>query len=145
MLKGIDPLLSPDLLKVLGCMGHGDEIAIVDANYPADAMGLPVVRLAGISAPAAVEAILSVFPLDTFVPESAWRMEIVDDPDADQPVFAEFRDAIRRQEGDRFRLGSIERHAFYQRARRCFAIVATGERRLYGDIILKKGVVRPSE
>ena len=84
-------------------------------------------------------------PLDTFVPEAAWRMEVVGEPDAEQPIFAEFRDVIRNQEGDAFRLASLERFAFYARAKTCFAVVATGERRLYGNIILKKGVVRPND
>lgn len=144
MLKGLDPLLSPDLLQTLAAMGHGDEIVIADANYPAEAMGLPVVRLDGISATAALNAVLSVFPLDTFVPEAAWRMEVVGEPDAEQPIFTEFRDAIRRQEGEQFKLAQLERFAFYERAKRCFAVIATGERRLYGNIILKKGVVQPS-
>lgn len=144
MLKGLDPLLSPDLLQTLRAMGHGDEIVVADANYPAESMGLPVIRLDGVSATAVLDAILSVMPLDTFVPEAAWRMEVVDDPDADQPIFAEFSASIRHHEGDTFRLGQLERFAFYARAKTCFAVVATGERRLYGNVILKKGVVRPS-
>ena len=144
MLKGLDPLLSPDLLHTLQSMGHGDEIAIVDANYPAEAMDLPVVRLDGISATAVLGAVLSVFPLDGFVPEAAWRMEVVGNPDAEEPIFGEFRDTIRRHEGDTFHLAQLERFAFYERAKTCFAVVATGERRLYGNIILKKGVVRPT-
>lgn len=145
MLKGLDPLLSPDLLQTLRAMGHGDEIVIVDANYPAEAMALPVVRLDGIPATAVLEAVLSVMPLDTFVPEAAWHMEVVGKPEADEPIFHEFRDAVRRHEGADTAVGRIERFAFYERAKACFAVVATGERRLYGNIILKKGVVRPRE
>ena len=144
MLKGLDPLLSPDLLQLLAAMGHGDEIVIADANYPAESMGLPVVRLDGVSATAALDAVLSVLPLDSFVPEAAWRMEVVGQPDAEQPIFAEFRDAIRRREGEQFKLAQLERFAFYARAKQCFAVIATGERRLYGNVILKKGVVQPS-
>ena len=144
MLKGLDPLLSPDLLHTLQSMGHGDEIAIVDANYPAEAMGLSVVRLDGIAATAALDAVLSVMPLDAYVPEAAWRMEVVDQPDAEEPIFAEFRDTIWRHEGSDFKLSQLERFAFYARAKSCFAVVATGERRLYGNLILKKGVVRPA-
>lgn len=142
MLKGLDPLLSPELLQVLCAMGHGDEIVIVDANFPAVSAGPPVVRLAGASASEAADAILSVMPLDEFVPDTAWRMEVVGAPDEEQPIFAEFRAALRRHEGGRFGLSSFERFAFYARARTAFAIVATGERRLYGNLILKKGVVR---
>lgn len=144
MLKGLDPILSPDLLYTLRAMGHGDEIVIADANYPAEAMGLPVIRLDGLSATAVLEAVLSVMPLDTFVPEAAWRMEVVGDPDAEQPIFADFRDALGKHEGSAFQLGSLERFEFYVRAKTCFAVVATGERRLYGNIILKKEVVRPN-
>ena len=142
MLKGLDPLLSPDLLRVLRAMGHGDLIAIVDANYPAESAGPPVVRLDGITATAAAEAILSVMPLDEYVDQSAWCMAVVGAPEAEEPIFAEFRSAILRHEGERFHLSKLERFAFYERAASVFAVVATGERRLYGNLILKKGIVR---
>ena len=144
MLKGIDPLLSPDLLALLRAMGHGDEIAIVDANFPAASSARRLVRLDGVSATAALDAILSVMPLDEFVPEAAWRMEVVDAPDAEQPIFADFRGILARREGLDTLLSSLERFAFYERARTAYAIVATGEARLYGNIILKKGIIRPS-
>ncbi len=142
MLKSIDPLLSPDLLRVLRAMGHGDDLAIVDANYPAEASGRPVLRFDGQAATTVLEAVLSVLPLDTFVPAAAWRMEVVDDPEADQPIFHEFQKAILRHEGEGFALAKLERFDFYARARLAFAVVATGERRLYGNIILRKGVIR---
>ncbi|MGF9758416.1 RbsD/FucU family protein [Microvirga sp. 0TCS3.31] len=142
MLKNIDPLLSPDLLMVLRSMGHGDDIAIVDANFPAAAMARRLVRLDGLTATDVTNAILSVMPLDDFVPEAAWRMEVVGDPQAEQPIFGEFRAIMARQEGSNFRLASLERFAFYEQAKAAYAIVSTGERRLYGNIILKKGVVR---
>ena len=143
MLKSIDPLLSPDLLYVLRAMGHGDEIAVVDANYPAQSAGPEVVRLDAADATRALDAVLSVLPLDTFVAEACWRMEVVGDADAEQPIFAEFRAVLAKREGPEFKLGRLERFAFYERARHCFAIVATGERRLYGNVILKKGIVPP--
>jgi len=142
MLKNIDPLLSPDLLMVLRSMGHGDNIAIVDANFPAAAMARRLVRIDGLPATDVTNAILSVMPLDDFVPEAAWRMEVVGDPQAEQPIFDEFRAIIARHEGSNFRLASLERFAFYEQAKAAYAIVSTGERRLYGNIILKKGVVR---
>jgi L-fucose mutarotase len=144
MLKAIDPLLSADLLYVLQAMGHGDEIAIVDANYPANSAGPDVVRLDA-DATRALDAVLSLLPLDTFVAEACWRMEVVGAAAADPepPIFAEFRAVIAKREGAQFKLGSLERFAFYERARHCFAIVATGERRLYGNVILKKGIVPP--
>ena len=145
MLKGLDPLLSPDLLHSLRAMGHGDEIVVADANFPSASMARRLVRLDGVSAVAAADAILSVMPLDDFAPDAAWRMEVVGDPDAEQPIFAEFRRVIAAREGEQFRLTALERFAFYERASAAFAIVATGEGRLYGNLILKKGVVRPSQ
>jgi L-fucose mutarotase len=143
MLKGIDPILGPELLGILRAMGHGDEIAVVDANYPAAAMGRPVVRCDGLDATRVVDAVLSVMPLDDFVPEAAWRMEVVGDRNAEMPIFAEFRNVIAQREGDKFVLGSVERFAFYERVKHCYALVVTGERRLYGNLILKKGIIRP--
>lgn len=144
MLKSIDPILTPELLQVLAAMGHGDDLAIVDANFPAESQGPPVVRLAGLEATRVLDAVLSLLPLDEFTPEAAWRMEVVGQPDAEMPIFDEFRKIIAAREGASFKLGSLERFAFYERASECFAIVATGEARLYGNVILKKGIVRPS-
>jgi L-fucose mutarotase len=142
MLKNLDPLLTPDLLHVLRAMGHGDDIAIVDANFPASSSGPQVVRLDGVEATRVLDAVLSVMPLDDFVPLAAWRMEVVGDPQAEQPIFDEFRKIIAAREGAQFKLGSLERFNFYEVASQAFAVVATGERRLYGNVILKKGVVR---
>lgn len=144
MLKGLDPLLSPELLAALRCMGHGDEIALVDANFPAGSQGVPVIRLDGTSVTRALDAVLSVMPLDDFVPDAAWRMQVVGQADQELPIFAEFREIIARQGGAGMGLASLERFAFYERTRRAFRIVATGEDRLYGNIILKKGIVRPA-
>ena len=144
MLKHINAFLSPDLLQILRQMGHGDEIAIVDANFPAYSLGRRVVRLDGVDATRALDAILSVMPLDDFTPEACWRMQVVGAPDGDLPVFGEFRDIITRREGAKFTLASLERFAFYARTAKCFAVVATSERRLYGNIILKMGVVKPA-
>ena len=143
MLKQIDPLLGPDLLAALRAMGHGDEIAIVDANFPASSSGRPLIRLDGITATRAAEAILSVLPLDDFVPDNAWHMQVVDDPQADRPIFAEFRQALQHSNGGR--LAGLERFAFYEKAQSAFVIVVTGDTRLYGNLLLKKGVIhRPS-
>ena len=144
MLKNIDPLLSPELLMILRSMGHGDDIAIVDGNFPADSMSQRLVRLDGLSATAVANAILSVMPLDDFVPEAAWRMEVVGDPSAEQPIFAEFRALIAQHEGPNFRLAGLERFAFYERAKAAYAIVSTGEARLYGNLILRKGIIKPT-
>lgn len=141
MLKGIDPRLSPDLLHALRAMGHGDDIVIVDANFPAESSGPPVIRLDALDAVAALDLVLGVLPLDTFVPEACHVMQVVGQPDAEPPIFAEFRAVVARREGPQFKLGRIERFAFYARAAQAYAIVATGERRLYGNVILKKGVI----
>ena len=143
MLKNIDPILSPDLLATLRAMGHGDELAIVDANYPAASSGRPLIRLDGQSTPQVEAAVLSVMPLDEFATCSAFRMQVVDDPDAELPIFKEFEELLRRFEPKLAVLDSIERFAFYERVKRCFAVVVTGERRLYGNLILKKGIIRP--
>lgn len=144
MLKGIDPLLTPELLQALRAMGHGNTIAIVDANFPAASTGPPVIRLAGVSATDAATAILSVLPLDDFVPAAAWCMEVVGDPAADLPIYGEFRAAIAKGEGEgnKFPLAKLERFKFYEEAAKAFVIVSTNETRLYGNLLLKKGVVR---
>ena len=142
MLKVIDPLLGPDLLYILRAMGHGDELAIVDANYPADSAGPEVVRIE-VDAVRTLDAILTLFPLDTFVPEACWRMQVIDSPNQEEPIFAEFRSVIAKREGPQFKLAGMERFAFYDRVKQGFAIVKTNERRLYGNVILKKGIVRP--
>ncbi len=142
MLKHLNPLLSPALLHALRSMGHGDEIAIVDANFPAESSGPRVIRMEGVNATRVLDAVLSVMPLDDFVPEACFRMQVVGDPDREEPIFEEFRKIIAAREGEAFPLASLERFAFYERASACFAMVSTGERRLYGNIILKKGVVR---
>ena len=143
MLKNIDPILTADLLYTLRAMGHGDEIVIVDANFPAESCAQELIRMPGLSATQVMEAILSVMPLDDFVPEAAFHMEVVGDPTAEQPIFAEFRTILAKHEGPAAKLGRVERFDFYARAKQAFAIVATGETRLYGCLILKKGVIRP--
>ena len=144
MLKGIDPLLHADLLHALRAMGHGDELAIVDANFPAASMGRRVVRLDGVSATRAVEAVLSVLPLDDFVDAPCARMAVVGDPEAVPEICREFQAIVDRLEGRSVALAPLERSAFYARAREAFAVAQTGETRLYGNLLLKKGVVRPA-
>jgi L-fucose mutarotase len=142
MLKNLDPILGPELLGTLRAMGHGDEIAIVDGNYPAESAGPEIIRAHGHMATRILEAVLSVLPLDEFVPDPAIRMEVVGKPNQLEPVMEEFQAIIARHEPD-VKLKSLERFAFYKRVNGAFAIVSTGERRLYGNIILKKGIIRP--
>jgi L-fucose mutarotase len=142
MLKGIDPLLSPDLLHALRTMGHGDELAIVDANFPAATNAQRLIRLDGIAAPAVVRAVLALLPLDDFEPDAAFRMAMTGDPDAIPPVVREFQQALSGVGYSRA-IAPLERFAFYERACGAFAVVATGETRLWGNLILKKGALRP--
>ena len=141
MLKGISPLLSPDLLHVLSSMGHGDELVIADANFPAAAHARKLVRASGIPAPALLDAILDLMPLDDFTDDAALTMQVVGDPLAVPTVVSEF-DAVLARHQERASV-PLERFAFYTRAADAFAIVATGETRVYGNILIKKGVVRP--
>ena len=141
MLKTLDPLLSPDLLHVLAAMGHGDELAVVDANFPATALARRLVRLDGIEAPRALAAVLSLLPLDDFVPAPLAAMQ---DPDAreDPPVLAASTQPARAAAGREGAGEALDRFAFYERTRNAFAVLATGEQRLYGCILAKKGVIR---
>jgi L-fucose mutarotase len=144
MLKNIPAILGPELLHVMRAMGHGDELVIADANFPASSQGLDVIRIDSVSATDLTEAILSLMPLDEFVPEQAFVMQVVGDPKAKPPVVLEFEKIVARHE-PKAKVGSIERMAFYERAKTGFAIVQTGENRLYGNIILKKGIIRPKD
>jgi L-fucose mutarotase len=148
MLRNLDPLLTPELLYVLAAMGHGDEIVVCDANFPAESVALhtahgSVVRLPGADAPAAVRAILSLLPLDTFVETPAFRMEVVGAPEELTDVQVEVQAEVDRAAGRGLPLGSLERFAFYEAAAKAYAVVATGERRFYGCFVFKKGVVPP--
>jgi len=142
MLKGIDPVLGPELLAHLRAMGHGDEIVVADANFPAASNAQRLVRADGVDAVRLAGAISAIMPLDDFVPAAAFRMAVVDAPDDTPPITAEFARALAAN-GYGGPIEPIERRAFYARAREAFAIVASGETRLYGNLILKKGVVRP--
>jgi L-fucose mutarotase len=142
MLKGIDPILGPELLHAIRAMGHGDEICIADANFPATTNAKRLIRLDGIDAVHVADAILALMPLDTFVDHAAHVMQVVGKPKDAPPIYGLFQQAIDRHEKG-FKLGRIERFKFYERAQKCFAIVATGEGRLYGNLILTKGIIAP--
>lgn len=144
MLKGLDPLLGPDLLHVLAAMGHGDELVVADGNFPAASVARRLVRLPGIDAPRALRAILLVLPLDTFTPTPVAVMAVVGDPDAVPPPVREFQGIVDAAAGRPLRIETLERFAFYERARAAFAVVATGEPRPYGNILVVKGVVPPA-
>ncbi|MDE0588630.1 ribose ABC transporter [Halocynthiibacter sp. C4] len=144
MLRNLNPILSPDLLYILASMGHGDEIVIADANFPSDSSTDRLVRLDGVAAPDVVEAVLSIMPLDNFVDDPARSMQIVGKPDEIPPVVQEYQEIINKTADFPAQIESVERFAFYEEAKKAYAIVQTGELRIYGNLILKKGVVAPS-
>jgi L-fucose mutarotase len=143
MLKNLDPILTPDLLWVLRAMGHGDELVLSDANFPSQSTAgtKHLIRLPGIATARAARAILSVMPLDSFVTHPVQRMEVVGRPDYLPPVQQEMQDKIDEAEGRSVPMGSLERFAFYEAAKRAFAVVTTSETRGYGCFLLKKGVI----
>ena len=144
MLKGIPAIVGPDLLYVLQAMGHGDQITIVDGNYPGESAGPELVRMDGHSATEVLEAILTLMPLDDFVDDPAICMQVVGDTIKREPIMHEFEAIVKKYE-PKMGLTSMERFAFYERANSGYAIVQTGEPRLYGNLILKKGVIRPGD
>ena len=148
MLKGLDNRLNADVLYALRAMGHGDTLVISDTNFPADSIARETVlgsllRMENLTCAQATEAVLSVFPLDTFVDDFAGRMEVVGDPTRIEPVQAEVQLAIDAAEGRPRPMISIERFDFYDRARQAYAVIQTGERRFYGCFIFRKGVIAP--
>ncbi|HSI60459.1 MAG TPA: RbsD/FucU family protein [Ideonella sp.] len=150
MLKNIDPLLHADLLQALCAMGHGDDLVLCDTNFPADAVARATVsgkllRLDGVDSARAMRALLSVLPLDSFVEQPVLRMQVVGEPETVTPVQREVQAEIDRAEGRAWPMGSVERFAFYERARRAYCVVVTGEARFYGCFLLKKGVIAAPE
>ncbi|MCY0093774.1 RbsD/FucU family protein [Hoeflea ulvae] len=150
MLKGLDSRLNAEVLYALRAMGHGDTLIIADTNFPSDSIARQTVvgdllRMDNLTAAEAVEAVLSVLPLDTFVDDFAGRMEIVGSPDEVPPVQAEVQSAIDAAEGQPRPMVSIERFAFYDMAKQAYAVIQTGERRFYGCFMFRKGVIPPQE
>ena len=148
MLKGIDNRLTADILRVLRAMGHGDVLILADTNFPADSVARATVtgkllRMDNLTCGQAANAILSVLPLDTFVDDFAGRMEVVGKPHEIPPVQAEMQKVIDAAEGKSWPMGSIERFAFYERAKNAFCVIQSAERRFYGCFIFKMGVVSP--
>lgn len=141
MLKGISPILSPELLKILMEMGHGDEITIGDGNFPAASMGKRLVRLDGHGVTEILDAILKLFPLDTYVEKPVALMQVLPGDNVDPVIWKDYERVIKENEGEK-EIEYIERFAFYERAKQSYCVVATGESALYANIILKKGVVK---
>jgi len=150
MLKGIDPRLNADVLYVLRSMGHGDALIIADTNFPSHAIAAEttfgeLLRMENLTCAEAIEAVLSVMPLDTFVDDFAGRMEVVDAPNEVPPVQSEVQSVIDAAEGAPRKMISIERFEFYDQAKQAFAVIQTGERRFYGCFMLRKGVIPPED
>ena len=149
MLKGIDNRLNADVLYTLRAMGHGDYLIVSDTNFPADSIAREttlgrLLRMENLTAAEAVNAILSVMPLDTFVDDFAGRMEVVGEPDRIEPVMTEVQAEIAAA-GESRTMQSIERFDFYDVAKGAYAVVQTGERRFYGCFMLRKGVIPPED
>jgi L-fucose mutarotase len=148
MLRNFDNRLTADVIQALRAMGHGDDLVIADTNFPSDSVARQttlgkLLRMDNLTAAEAAEAILSVMPLDSFVDHPAERMEMVGKPKEIPPVQAEVQNAIDKAEGKSWPMGSIERFAFYERAKTAYCVIVTGETRFYGCFILKKGVLPP--
>jgi L-fucose mutarotase len=148
MLKSIDPILNADVLYALRAMGHGDDLVVCDTNFPADSVARQTVlgrllRIDNVTAGRAARAILSVLPLDSFVDKPALRMEIVGQPDEIPPVQIEVQSEIDAAQRGPSPMGSIERLSFYERAKKSYCVIQTGERRFYGCFVFKKGVIAP--
>ena len=142
MLLGLHPLLSPDLLHALASMGHGDEILLADANFPAASHARRLVRMPGTRVDDVLAAVLSVMPLDSFVDVASYTMQVVGDAGSVPDVVVGANAVLARHGGHP--AGTLERFAFYERAAKAYAVVATGEPRAYGNVLLRKGVVPPA-
>jgi L-fucose mutarotase len=148
MLKGISPLLNADVLHALRAMGHGDDLIICDTNFPADSIARQtrlgtLLRIDNVTAAQAAEAVLSLYPLDTFVDDAAARMEIVGKPHEVPPVQAEVQKVVDKAEGKSWPMIGVERYAFYERAKQAYCVIQAGERRFYGCFAFRKGVIPP--
>ena len=141
MLQGISPILSPELLKLLCEMGHGDEIVLADSNFPGTSIGTRLTRADGLPIKVLLEAILPLFPLDRYA-DPLLMMQVVAGDKLDPAVEADYMDVVRRYQPEASAPVRIERHAFYERAHGAFCVVMTGELRVYGNLILKKGVIK---
>lgn len=140
MLKGINPLLTPDLLKILMEMGHGDEIVISDGNFPATTMANRLVRLDGNNVPEVLDAILGVMPLDQYVDKQVVLMEVCEGDTFVPVIWDKYKEIIKKHEPEA-KIEHMERFAYYERTKKAFAVVYTSERSQYANIILKKGCV----
>ena len=143
MLKGIPKILSPELLKILCEMGHGDSLVIADGNFPAESVGKNaiVIRMDGHGTCDVLDAILKLFPLDTYVEKPVNLMQVVPGDKVETPIWDEYAKIIAKNDDRSDIIGQIERFAFYEEAKKAYVVIATGESALYANIMLQKGVV----
>lgn len=148
MLKNIPKILSPELVKTLMEMGHGDEIVIADGNFPAETIGQRVVRCDGLGAAELLTAVMQLFPLDSYTEKPVVLMDVVpgDCDESGNPlvpsIWHDYQNIIENYEPENCKIEMAERFAFYERAKKAYAVIATGEGAIYANIILKKGVVK---
>ena len=145
MLQGISKLLTGDLLKALCDMGHGDELVIADANFPGERIARRLIRLPGVSGTELLRAIAPLIPLDSYSPAPALVMQLTDSDRAkgmpDPAIWGEYEAILRQNYGADTRVNTIERYAFYERAKAAYLVIQTGEERIYGNLLLAKGVI----
>ncbi|MBE6855985.1 MAG: L-fucose mutarotase [Ruminococcus sp.] len=142
MLKGIPSVLSPQLLKILMEMGHGDEIVIADGNFPSASMAKNLVRLDGHGVNEILDALLQLMPLDTYVDEPVALMAVVKGDDVKPTIWEDYKSTINKYEPENCKIQFMDRFDFYERAKNAYAVIATGETAIYANILLKKGVVK---
>ena len=143
MLININPLISPEILQLIRSMGHGDKFVLSDANFPSYSHANKLYRMDGLSIPEAAEALLSHFPLDSFIPHPIERMEIDGKPDEINEVHQDLIDTVKKVSGDNWKIGSIERQKFYVEAKKTMAVITTSDTRPYGCFMFTKGVLKP--
>ena len=143
MLINVNPLISPEILQLIRSMGHGDKFVLSDANFPSYSHANKLYRMDGLSIPEAAEALLSHFPLDSFIPHPIERMEIDGKPDEINEVHQDLIDTVKKVSGDNWKIGSIERQKFYVEAKKTMAVITTSDNRPYGCFMFTKGVLKP--
>ena len=143
MLININPLISPEILQLIRSMGHGDKFVLSDANFPSYSHANKLFRMDGLNIPQAAEALLSHFPLDSFIPHPVQRMEIDGKPDEINEVHQDLIDTVKKVSGDNWKVGSVERQKFYIEAKKAMAVITTSDTRPYGCFMFTKGVLKP--
>lgn len=142
MLKNVPRILSPELMRVLMEMGHGDEIVVADGNFPCYTHNNRVIRMDGDGGNDVLEAIVSLLPLDSYANENVILMSVLEGDDVETPIWDDYKETLNIYEGDNAKIGYLSRYEFYERAKAAYAVVATSEEALYANIILKKGVIK---